>query len=135
MKAAYVIGYKIVEEDLKNGNIHLATDECGQGVVICYNSVETVEDMWPAVSAGNMACINPVNWTTDATPAHLNDTLTVQVDTAHKLLLVNGYHNTTRIPALDGHVSHNNYHLSELTLYQDCLKENVTKRIRPFQPN
>ena len=132
VKAAYVIGYRITAEDLKHKHIRPAQGETDQGVVICYNSVKTPQDIWKAVADRNCACINPVNWRTDAAPAQLNDSISVEIDTQHQVLLVKGYDGGgIEIPLLKGHVSEGNYHLSELTLFQQQLQENVLKRIRP----
>ena len=131
MKAAYVIGYRITDEDLKNANVKIAEGETDKGVIISYNSVKTAADAWDAVSRGTRACINPVNWKTDATPAQLSSSITVTADTTNKLLLVNGYDGGgMEIPTLKGVITSGNYHLSELTLYKECLKKNVRTRIR-----
>lgn len=131
MKAAYAIGYKVTDKDLMNKNIELAMGETDKGVVISYNSVKTANDAWYAVSQDTKACINPVNWMTDDTKAQLNDKITVKVDTVNKLLLVDGYDGGgIEIPALKDVITKGNYHLSELTLFKDCLKENVKKRIK-----
>lgn len=131
MKAAYVIGYRVDENDLKNNNIKPAEGECDRGKIICYSSVHTADDIWNIVSRGGKVCINPVNWRTDATPARLNDSITVTADTANSVLLVEGYDGGgIEIPVLKGVITEGNYHLSELTLYKDLLKENIEKRIR-----
>ena len=60
----------------------------------------------------------------------MQDTVSVSVDTAHKLLIVKGldsdkyYH-----PSLGNLFVKGNYHLLELELYKDSLKENVRQRI------
>lgn len=130
MDAAYVIGYRVTDTDMQNKNVKIAQGETDRGVIICYNSVKTADDMWKIVSADNRACINPVNWKTDATPAQLNENITVTLDTEKKLLLVSGYDNGgVGIPLLEGVITEGNYHLGELNLYEDCLRENVKKRI------
>ena len=135
MKAAYAIGYRITDDDLRNSNVKIAEGETDRGVIISYNSVQSAADAWKAVSMDTRACINPVNWKTDATPADINDSVSVSIDTINKLLLVSGYDGGgIEIPALKGVISNGNYHLSELTLYKENLKENVRKRIRHAEP-
>ena len=127
--AAYVIGYKVTEEDLQNGKIKPAQSCSDTGVTICYNSVESPECVNPGLSPSEI-CINPVNWRCDPEPATVQDTVSVSVDTAHKLLIVKGldsdkyYH-----PSLGNLFVKGNYHLLELELYKDSLKENVRQRI------
>ena len=127
--AAYVIGYKVTEEDLQSGKIKPAQSCSDTGVTICYNSVESPECANPGLSPSEI-CINPVNWRCDQEPATVQDTVSVSVDTAHKLLIVKGldsdkyYH-----PSLGNLFVKGNYHLLELELYKDSLKENVRQRI------
>lgn len=127
--AAYVIGYKVTEEDLQSGKIKPAQSCSDTGVTICYNSVESPECANPGLSPSEI-CINPVNWRCDPEPATVQDTVSVSVDTAHKLLIVKGldsdkyYH-----PSLGNLFVKGNYHLLELELYKDSLKENVRQRI------
>ena len=127
--AAYVIGYKVTGEDLQSGKIKPAQSCSDTGVTICYNSVESPECANPGLSPSEI-CINPVNWKCDSEPATVQDTVSVSVDTAHKLLIVKGldsdkyYH-----PSLGNLFVKGNYHLLELELYKDSLKENVRQRI------
>ncbi len=133
MIAAYVIGYKVTEEDLSSPNVRPAQGEMDHGVVIAYNSVRTLEDSWPAVSEGNEVCINPVNWKTDTTAAWLpykGGQVRVRVHPAAKVLEVSGYDGGGfSIKAMEGNIPSGNYHLSELTLYKACLQENMKKRM------
>lgn len=126
--AAYVIGYKVTPEDMENGNIRPAQGSSDTGVTICYNSVESPECACPGLSPSSL-CINPLNWKCDASPATVRDTVTVSVDTGHKLLIVKGldsdryYH-----PSLGNLFVKGNYHLLELELYKDSLQENIRQR-------
>lgn len=130
MVAAYAIGYRITDKDLENSNIKLAENENDIGVVVCYNSVKSIEDMWNVVSAGNKACINPLNWRTDSAKAMLGDSISVYVESENKVLIVSGYDGGgVHIPILNGVISDGNYHLSELTLFHEQLRDNVKSRI------
>ncbi len=130
--AAYVIGYKVTEGDLQNGNITAATSADDVGVTICYNSVATTDAINEMISASKL-CINPVNWATDSTPAQLNESVTITVDTTHNSLIVNGLDSEALyIPDLADIFKVGNYHLQELELYKECLQENVAVRSAAF---
>lgn len=129
--AAYVIGWKITEEDLASTTaIRPAQRADDTGVTICYNSVDTPQDASPLVSDGNVVAINPVNWCTDATPAVLFDTLTVTLDPETKLLLVDGFEGSGYAPK--PYFKDGCYHTLEVRWYGDCLKENIAERSRAF---
>ncbi len=92
MVAAYVLGYKVTASDTLNySTIVPAKGETDTGVTIAFNSVLSKEGIWDAVTEGTVACINPVNWKTDATPASFTfegRPHTVHVDEASKVLIV-----------------------------------------------
>lgn len=131
MAAAYVIGYRVTEEDIEasSGKIVPASSSDDTGVTICYNSVTDTDAIVPILCEGNILAINPVNWSTTSEPAVLNDSITVILDPVRKVLTVSGidpdsaYH-----PSLADLFPKGNLHLLELTLYRDCLKANVTER-------
>ena len=86
--AAYVVGYKVTQEDLDSCPlIRPAKGATDTGVTICFNSVRSPEDTISVVSGGNLLCINPVNWRTDTVSAPFvvvdykrTDTLTARCD-------------------------------------------------------
>ncbi len=143
MVAAYIIGASIPQETLNEyPHIVAATGSDDTGVTICYNSVrEPSCTMWPC----SAACINPVNWHTDATPALLitepsplvpleeqqKDTLTITMDPVSNLILVNGFTATDYILPLIG--KEGNYHSREIWLYREQLKENMAERVARFR--
>ena len=130
--AAYVIGWKVTDDDLaQTRNIRPAQDSTDIGVTICYNSVRDNSCAIPMLSDGNRMTINPVNWRTDTKPAKLvspisPDTVTVALDTHTLLLNVSGYSHKDYIIPLIGREG--NYHSLELALYRDCLRRNVALR-------
>ena len=134
MAAAYAIGYRISDEELAQyPRLLPATDSTGTGTIICYNSVAYPEAACGVLSPSDV-CINPVNWTTNATPAMLNDSVTVTVDTVSHLLIVDGldpehYYS----PSLASTFPLGNYHLQELTLYQEHLRRNTALRLYYFE--
>ncbi len=130
--AAYVIGYKVTDGDLQNGNITAATGADDVGVTICYSSVASVDAINPLISASEL-CINPVNWVIDSTVAQLNESVTVEVEATYNVLIVDGLDSESLyIPDLADLFKLGNYHLQELELYKECLRENVAVRAAAF---
>lgn len=132
MVAAYVLGYKVTPDDLATAPwIKGAKYADDTGVTVCYNSVAGVEYVKPIVAAPNEFCINPVNWRTDATPATLDDTITVTLNPAYNVLVVNGYDGSS-LPNILDILNVGDYHGAEPWLYSECLRENFQRRIRAF---
>ena len=131
MVAAYAIGYRISDEEVEQyPQLHPATDSTGTGTIISYNSVASPEAACAVLSPSDV-CINPVNWTTDAVPAALNDSVTVTVDTLSHLLIVDGLDpEACFLSSLAPMFPLGNYHLQELTLYQEHLRRNTALRLR-----
>lgn len=133
MVAAYVMGYKVTPEDVASyPYIRAAQDSTDTGVVICYNSVSDVKYTKPVVAAPNVMCINPVNWRTDATPAILDDSITVTLDTRAKVLVVEGYDGSS-LPNILDILNVGDYHGAEPWLYSECLRKNFRQRIGTFR--
>lgn len=131
--AAYVLGYKVTPEDLRVAPwIKSAQGADDTGVTICYNSVSDVKYVKPVVSAPNVMCINPVNWRTDATPAILNDTITVTLSPEYNVLVLEGYDGSS-LPNILNILNTGDYHCAEPWLYSECLRENFHKRIKSFR--
>lgn len=130
--AAYVMGYKVTPDDVQaSPNIRAAQNATDLGVTICYNSVSDVRYIPPVVAVPCAFCINPVNWRTDATPATLQDTITVTVSPRHHVLVVEGYDAAGYEPIM-GFLNVGDYHGSEPWLYEDCLKQNIQDRINEY---
>lgn len=131
--AAYVLGYKVTPEDVAAAPwIKPAQGSDDTGVTICYNSVSDVKYVKPVVSAPNVMCINPVNWRTDATPAILNDTITVTLSPEYKVLVLEGYDGSS-LPNILDVLNTGDYHGAEPWLYSECLKENMHRRIKAYR--
>lgn len=91
MIVCYTIGYRLSADDLRHPHIKAATGESDYGVVVSFNSTLSADAVWPFVSEGAAACINPVNWRTDATPAAFtfgSTANTLFVDSLREVLLV-----------------------------------------------
>lgn len=138
MIACYTIGYRLSAEDLKHPNIQAATGECDRGVVISFNSTQTIEAIWSRVADGAATCINPVNWSTDATPATFTfrgTTNEVHVDTVSNVLLVKTdnpsfyYHYYDKATFYkDAAVHPDNLHHWDLLFYSRMIHDNALKR-------
>ncbi|MDY6371966.1 MAG: DUF3089 domain-containing protein [Bacteroidales bacterium] len=131
MAAAYVIGWKVSDDDMAAARVPIvaAQDSTDVGVTICYNSVRSPECGIPIITESNRLAINPLNWRTDATPATLvfrGDTLRVAVDTASKLLVVEGYTGDYMLPLIG---REGNYHRMDLSFYAESLRRNIALRI------
>lgn len=133
MVAAYVLGYKVTPDDVaEHPYIKAAQDSIDTGVVICYNSVSDVKYVKPVVSAPNVMCINPVNWRTDATPAILNDTITVTLDPQAKVLVLDGF-DGSYLPNILDILNVGDYHGIEPWVYGECLRKNFHQRINAYK--
>ena len=139
MIAAYAIGCTITDAMLaQNPHIVAAQGADDTGVTICYNSVR--EAGCAIMGTNNAIAINPVNWCTDATPATFmtepspllpiaqqkKDTLTVHLEPASRLLMVEGYTATDYVLPLIG--KQGCYHSREIWLYRQQLKDNIALR-------
>ncbi|MDE6009696.1 MAG: DUF3089 domain-containing protein [Muribaculaceae bacterium] len=133
MVAAYVMGYKVTPSDIINHPyFKAATDSLDTGSIICYNSVSDVKYVKPIVAAPNVMGINPVNWRTDATPALLNDTITVTLDPLTKALVLKGF-DGSYLPNILDILNVGDYHGIEPWEYRDCLRKNFRQRIRSYR--
>lgn len=130
--AAYMIGYRLTAEDLKNPHIKPAMSETGTGVTVSFNSVTSTDAIWHDITDGAAVCINPINWTTDATPAPLyyhGDTATVKVDTAMNVLIVEGLDiSKYYTPGQEAFYPKGNLHHWDLLFYRESIKANAYKR-------
>lgn len=133
MVAAYVLGYKVTPEDVAVAPwITAAQSADDTGVTICYNSVSDVKYVKPIVSSPNVMCINPVNWCTDSTPATLDGKITVTLNDAYKVLVVEGY-DGSHLPNILDILNVGDYHGVEPWLYSESLRENFKERIEAFR--
>lgn len=133
MVAAYVLGYKVTPDDVEEAPwIVGARDSLDTGVIICYNSVSDVKYTKPVVAEPNVIAINPVNWRTDATPAILNDTVTVTLDTHHNVLVLKGF-DGSYLPNILDLLNTGDYHGIEPWVYSECLRKNFKERIRSYR--
>lgn len=140
MIAAYAIGIAV-----RDSHPHIVAAKRADdiGVTICYNSVRDTTCTLPGWEKSRLA-INPVNWRTDSTTALLitepspllpvaeqqKDTMTIRLDTAAGLLIVEGFTAQDYVLPLIG--KEGNYHSREIWLYRDHLRENIALRAAAF---
>ena len=135
MVAAYVLGYKVTPDDVAVAPwIIAAKGASDTGVTISYNSVSDVKYIKPVISSPTVMCINPVNWRTDSTPAILDDSITVTLDTEHNVLVLDGY-DGSHLPNILNILNVGDYHSIEPWLYDQCLRANIKQRIKAFREN
>ena len=69
--SCYAIGWSITEEELSEYPwLNFASSKDDTGVIIAFNSeAESVTDSMMIPAGTRSLCINPLNWTTDSTPA------------------------------------------------------------------
>ena len=136
MVAAYMIGYKLTEDDLKHPHVKPADDAYGTGEVVSFNTMASPDAMWPLLNEDAATCINPINWKTDSTEATLvfkGDSTSLSIDTEHNVIIAGDldpekYHFTP----LDPYCPEGNYHHWDLQFYRDAIRENAM--LRAYQP-
>ena len=132
LAAAYVLGSKVTKADMAAcSHIRPAEGETDTGVTICYNTVKDVKYVLPLI-AGSDICINPVNWRTDATPATLNDTITITVAPEYHVLVATNY-SASEYPPFRGFLNVGDIHSCEPWLYSECLAKNISVRARAWR--
>ena len=135
MVAAYVLGYKVTPNDVAVAPWIVAAKSASDiGVTISYNSVSDVKYIKPLISSPTVMFINPVNWRTDSTPAILNDSITVTLDTEHNVLVLDGY-DGSHLSNILNILNVGDYHSIEPWLYDQCLHANIKHRIKVFREN
>ncbi len=127
--AAYVIGNGISEEDLECEHIVPAESASDTGVTISFNSVESPDGIWTPVYENSVTCINPINWTTDATPADFSfggQNVTATVDTVLNVVIVEDFEKP-ELPFTEVWPE-DCLHFYDIQFYNNSLRENVLLR-------
>ncbi len=130
MKAAYVIGFPVLQEDVDATDRFVpAQGATDTGVTISYNSVTGEEGIGDIFRHSTMI-INPANWSTGSEVAQVNPAVTNYINKQHMMLFVDGVDAASIYqPALSKLFPLGNLHLMELPLYADFLRENVKVRL------
>ncbi len=130
MKAAYVIGFPVLQEDIDATDRFVpAQGATDTGVTISYNSV-TGEEGIGDIFRNSKMIINPVNWSTGSEVAQISVGVHNYVNREHMMLFVEGFDaESIYQPAMAKLFPLGNLHLMELPLYKDFLRENVKVRL------
>ena len=132
LAAAYVMGYKVTDEDMAScSHIRPAEGETDTGVTICYNTVKDEKYVIPIIASTSIA-INPVNWCTDATPATLHDSITVTLSPEYHVLVVDGY-DGSEYPPFGDFINVGDIHSCEPWLYSECIRDNIAVRAQAWR--
>lgn len=130
MAAAYLLGWGLNDDDLKNPNIVPAKNAFDKGVTVSFNTVASLDGIWGAVMDDASVCINPLNWKTDATPAtvkyHGQD-VTVHLDPVNKVLIAEGFKKEP-LPFVEPWPADCLHHY-EIMFYNPFLNQNAKDRI------
>ncbi len=135
--AAYMMGFGLDAETLKNPNVKAAEGADDTGVTISFTSVANPEAIYDPLVHNVAACINPISWSTESTPASIDfdgETLTAQVDPENKVLIVDGFHyenHQTQQWSINPW-SKDNYHNFEIYFYAPSIRQNALDRIDSF---
>lgn len=73
-----------------------------------------------------------MNWRTDATPAILNDTITVTLAPQAKVLVLDGF-DGSYLPNILDILNIGDYHGIEPWVYSECLRKNFHQRINSYR--
>ena len=137
MAAAYMIGYRLSEDDLRHPQVNAASCADDRQVVISFNSVASAEGLWELVSGEAACCINPLNWRTDSTPAQFSydgDTGTVRVDPELNVLMVDinpgKYERWMRESPVFSFLNPANRHHWDLMFYAREIHDNALLRVQ-----
>jgi len=139
MVAAYMIGFGLNDNDLNGKNMKAARRSDDLGVVISWNSMDSVDKVWDNILSGAVTCMNPVTMIPDNEERVAYDfdgeELTVHVDNNLHVLIVEGLSQEKHdlptysiTPYPDG-----NYHSYELYLYNPYIRQNMIDRIAAYE--
>lgn len=146
--AAYIIGYSVTTNDLeKNPHLKFARSEYDTGVIISYNTESSIFNGYnPTLLEGAIA-INPITWTLEEDEATKEKSLgscffagtnynIVSNFASAKVDKKRGVIKCDSINAddfyIDGMFKKGNYHVYDIALYYNDLKENARKRVGAF---
>lgn len=149
MVAAYVIGYSVTEEYLKeNPHLQFAEGATDTGVIISYNTEGPGnQGQYNCVVREGAVAINPINWKRDETyaPAEenagslsmkgeiLQNYADARVDLARGVVICEGVEQSQQMQeSLKPYFGSESYHLSDYSLYYVNLQQNVEDRVTAF---
>lgn len=137
MAAAYMIGFRLTDEELTHPHIKAAESGYDTGVTVSFNSVTDTGAIWSLVASDAATCINPVNWRTDTTSAPLfygSDTAYVHVDPEYNVLVVEGLDEEKYwFEPMREFTVKGNLHHYDLLFYMDSIRCNAVIRSRNLE--
>ena len=153
--AAYLIGWRVVQEDLESFPfLHMAQGEDDTGVIVAFSSeAEFVKDSIILREGGYTYGINPLNWRTDSTPADKSEnpgSCSIRMDgsIANEVAGFTGcYRSPERGTLIVTDVDPNDYlpdqplfcvgcyHNQELKFYYRSVHDNVKTRVDSYLRN
>ena len=154
MVAAYCTGWSITEEELAAYPEKLvpATDSCGTGVLVLFNSVTDLKGV-PPMFANTVVGINPLSWTTDpclvGKDAHLGmarynatrDSIVLHPGITggrlqnHFMVCSDIDSTFSYVSAYKDYFPAGSLHFAESWLFAGNVKQNMACRLRWFQVN
>ncbi len=153
MIAAYIIGYSITENDLKeHSHLKFATGESDTGVIVSWNTEAPGTEYNPLLFEGAIS-INPITWTLDETPAAKDENAGSLIANLQKGELVamekladatvNKERGSVICSSVDVNVYAPDgapfpkgvYHLNDYGFYYNNIRENAAKRIESYLSN
>ncbi len=142
MVAAYVIGYKVTEEDLaESPNIVPAQGPKDVGVTCCFSSVGDERSIWPIIQQPVACAINPISWSVDGEPVEIpwavgedkEKPVTVRKDMERNIMFVENYGtNDLGFYPATWVMGKQNYHTKEFSLYAPSIAQNVADRTASY---
>ena len=161
MVAAYVIGYSVTRDDLRDyPHLKFATGEADAGVIISWNTegIRNVEEnIATAVVLPNAISINPINWKLDDTYAPASENLGSYMPNAEtgKYEITDVGADAQVVPSRGVVLTHaaaepmsgelaekvmevlgpDGRHASDYSYYYNNIKDNVAKRIATYKAN
>ncbi len=150
MVAAYLIGYSVTEDDLKEySHLKFATGETDTGVIVSWNTEAPETEYNPILFDGAIS-INPITWTLEETPATKEENAGSLIANLQKGELVpmenlaDATVNKDRGSVICSSVDVNVYapegapfpkgvyHLNDYGFYYNNIRQNAEKRIEKF---
>lgn len=132
MLQAYLMGYRLSEEDLAHPHVHAATDPTTIGTIASFNTLASMDGWWPLVEEGAATCINPITWSCGMDTiifTYGDESSRLFIDTTYHVLMApdltaDKYYGDYFIP----YVGKGTLHKGDLLFYLDAIRNNINIR-------
>ena len=146
--AAYIIGYSVTTNDLiENPHLRFAKGEYDTGVIISYDVESSIFNGYNPTLLEGAVCINPITWTLEEDEAPKEKSLgscffagtnynivsnfaSAKVDKKRGVIKCDSINPDDFY--IDAMFEKGNYHVFDIALYYNDLKENAKKRVGAF---